>query len=208
MSNKKIITISTILAIALIAGGLIYVGRSKLNESSSQPTPGIVVGSESAPVTVELYSNFLCSHCADFEFNAWPGIRDKYVTSGKVRFIFYIVGSYIEIGKAGFCADQGGKFLEFQEYAFSHQSTLANSVGSEGDKTILDFAEKSGLDVLKFRDCYTGSSALKAADDWLNQASEKGVTATPTFLIGDQKIAKLLTLEEFSDIVDQKLNLK
>jgi protein-disulfide isomerase len=51
------------------------------------PLPDIVQGSPSAPVTIIEYASLTCSHCAAFHEETWPGLKARYVDTGKVRFI-------------------------------------------------------------------------------------------------------------------------
>ncbi|MDP9136576.1 MAG: DsbA family protein, partial [Pseudomonadota bacterium] len=46
------------------------------------------VGSPDARVLVVEYASASCSHCARFRIGSWPQIRDAYVDTGKVRWIF------------------------------------------------------------------------------------------------------------------------
>jgi len=203
MSNKKIIITAVILAVAIIVGALIWSGRQK-TIPPVQKTAGIVFGSDSAPVTIEEYTNFLCSHCADFALTTWPQIKDKYVTVGKVKFVIYVV-SYVEVGKAGYCASLGDKYLEFQDDVFSHMSELTSAIGNNADQKIFDFAQASGLDLDKFKACYLSSAATKAANDWLDKARESSVGSTPTFFINGEKVVGAQAFEQFDKIIQSKL---
>jgi protein-disulfide isomerase len=44
-------------------------------------------GDPKAPVTVIEYASLTCHHCRDFHIKTWPAIREKYVNTGKVRFV-------------------------------------------------------------------------------------------------------------------------
>ena len=51
------------------------------------PLPDIVEGSAAAAVTIIEYASMTCSHCAAFHEETWPGLKAKYVDTGKVKFI-------------------------------------------------------------------------------------------------------------------------
>ena len=51
------------------------------------PLGDVVLGSEQAKVTVYEYASLTCSHCAAFHTNVWPKLKEKYVETGKIRFI-------------------------------------------------------------------------------------------------------------------------
>src|SRR5271167_1757962 len=47
----------------------------------------IAVGSETAPVTIIEYASMTCPHCAAFEVQTFPKLKEKYIDTGKVRYI-------------------------------------------------------------------------------------------------------------------------
>ena len=47
-----------------------------------------VMGNADAPVTIIEYASMTCPHCATFHTDTLPTLKQKYVDSGKVRFIF------------------------------------------------------------------------------------------------------------------------
>jgi len=210
MSDKKIIIIAVILALILIGAGWFY-SKSKPNQtpaavssSSSSETnspgagiAGITLGDEKAPVTMEEYTNFLCSHCADFALQTLPKIEENYVKSGKVKMIFYVLPPY-ELSRAGFCANEAGKFLEFHDYLFNHQADIKQA------QDVLDAAKNMGLGD-SFVQCYNSDSANKASQSWYNKATENKIEGTPTFFINGEKIVGALSYEEFQKVIDSKL---
>lgn len=52
------------------------------------PLGDIALGPAEAPVTIIEYASMTCSHCARFHVETWPALKDRYVTPGRVRFIF------------------------------------------------------------------------------------------------------------------------
>jgi protein-disulfide isomerase len=45
------------------------------------------MGPENAPVTIIEYASMTCPHCAAFENTVFPKLKEKYIDTGKVRFI-------------------------------------------------------------------------------------------------------------------------
>lgn len=54
----------------------------------AEDIPEIVIGKETAPITIIEYSSLTCTHCAEFHTQTWPHLKKKYIDSGKVKFIF------------------------------------------------------------------------------------------------------------------------
>ncbi len=204
MSDKKIIFIALFFAVVLVVGGLIYSGskiisnpKPSASPESTQTAP-LKFGDEKAPVLIEEYTNFLCPACASFALETWPKIEENYVKTGQVKFAFYIFPP-LELGRAAFCASQGGKFIQYHDYVFAHQSEIKE------EKDVLDFALKVGLDETKFNQCYNSQEAKDAAQNWLANGQGRGVTATPTFFIDGEKVLGAQAYAEFEKIIESKL---
>jgi len=48
----------------------------------------ITYGNVDAPITVVEYGSLTCSHCADFSKNTFPKVKENFIDTGKVRFIY------------------------------------------------------------------------------------------------------------------------
>ena len=46
------------------------------------------LGSDKAPVTIIEYASMTCPHCAHFAIETFPKIKEQYIDTGKVRWIF------------------------------------------------------------------------------------------------------------------------
>ena len=48
----------------------------------------MALGAKDAPVTIIEYASMSCSHCAAFHKNMLPWLKETYIETGKVRFVF------------------------------------------------------------------------------------------------------------------------
>ena len=51
------------------------------------PLSDLVLGNADAPITVVEYASMTCGHCAHFHTTVFPTLKEKYVDTGKVRFV-------------------------------------------------------------------------------------------------------------------------
>ncbi len=207
MTDKKIIVSALVLS-ALLIGGAWYYSNTQppsaailpsVSPSGAVTETGILVGDPAAPVTMEEYSNFLCSACARFALLTLTEIKKDYISTGKVKMIIYIYPPY-ELGKAALCAQEQNKFTEYHDYVFNHQGQIT------GEKDLKDFAANAGLDSAKFDACYDSGKYNDKVAKWYEEGTQRGVDSTPTFFINGQKLVGAQDYDEFKKIIDQKLN--
>ena len=48
----------------------------------------MIIGRDSAKVTVVEYASFTCPHCATFHREVFPKLKEEYLDTGKVKFIY------------------------------------------------------------------------------------------------------------------------
>lgn len=210
MTDKKIIITAVVLAVLLIGAGWYFSknpGPAAIMNSPSPSAsidkgsyePGISIGNPDAPVTMDIYTNFMCPACKHFATTALENIKTEYVNTGKVR-LNVIIYPPQELSRAALCAQEQNKFTEFHDYIFAHQEEIAS-----GDD-IITFATNAGLDSTKFNACYANADSYKdKIDKWYSEGESRGVTATPTFFINGQKFIGAQPFDEFKKIIDQKL---
>ncbi len=87
MVRKFFISFVFFILIPLSASNVIGKQQKKIL-TKAEEIPELVVGKETAPITIIEYSSLTCSHCAEFHMQAWPLLKKKYIDTGKVKFIF------------------------------------------------------------------------------------------------------------------------
>jgi protein-disulfide isomerase len=78
------------------------------------PQQGMTLGTPGAPLSIDLYQNFLCPHCRDFSLGMFQQLIADYVATGKVDVVFHdaaLGGGPADIAhEAARCAADQGKF--------------------------------------------------------------------------------------------------
>ncbi len=163
------------------------------------------LGKEDAPVTVVEYASTTCIHCAHFANTTFEPFKEKYVDTGKVR---YIMREYPfdPRAEAGFmlarCA--GDNYFPMIEVLFKQQAEWARA--DNASEALLKIARLAGFSQESFNKCLTDQKLLddvRAVRD--RAAKEFGVDATPTFFINGDKYAGALEIDQISAIIDSKL---
>jgi protein-disulfide isomerase len=163
------------------------------------------LGPDDAPVTVDVYEDFLCPYCAAFETAAGDTLEEL-AADGTVRVRYHPLAfldrastddySTRALNAAAVVADAAGTqaFLAFHDALFAEQP----AEGGPGlpDDRLVELAAQAGA---AGGDVEAGIRGLRFAD-WTERvtddASRDGVTGTPTVLVdGDPLPAGQLTAE-------------
>ena len=108
--------------------------EKKLTEGPKDPGISIegepVLGNSDAPVTFVEISDFQCPYCGKFARETFTQIKKEYIDNGKVNAVFknFPLPSHTysqKAAEAGECANEQGKFWEYQEKLFANQSALS-----------------------------------------------------------------------------------
>ena len=149
-----------------------------------------VVGKTTAPATMIEFADLQCPFCRDYAVNALPALVDKYVRTGKVKFVFsgmHFLGPDSEKAlRAVYAAGLQGHLWEALDLLYKSQGgensgwvtdDLLRSVGASipGFDTEKMLADMSSPEV---------DAAIAAADQ---QAQKASVNSTPTFFAGPDR---------------------
>jgi len=164
------------------------------------PDGDVVLGSDQAPVTIIEYASMTCPHCAHFSETTFPELKQRYIDTGKVRFIFREF-PLDALAAAGFmlarCAGKD-KFMPIVETLFAKQGEWAVRDGKVAVEKMREIAKQFGFSEQSFNECLANQKVLDGIQAVRDHAVEKlGVGSTPTFfvngkkLVGDQSIDAL-----------------
>lgn len=167
----------------------------------------MVLGNPDATVEVIEYASYTCPHCASFHSNAFKQLKESYIDSGKIKFVYREV--YFD--KYGMWASmiarcEPAKFFGITDMIYGTQSDWARA-GSDG--AIADALRKigllAGIDKDQLETCLTDGEKLRALVGWYQEnASRDDITSTPSFVINGKKYSNM-SFADFSEILDEQL---
>lgn len=119
-----------------------------------------------------------------------PQLKERYIEPGIVRFVwhdFAWIGEESRMAaQAARCAGRQGKFWEYHDHLFSNQRG-ANQ-GQFSSVNLQAYAGQLGLDTGSFRSCLDQGPDLPDIRQELVTSRERGVNATPLFLINGRRL--------------------
>jgi len=178
-----------------------------------------VIGDNSAPVTILMYSDPSCPFCAaasgvnaemvnymksrDASWEApVPGILKDYVKTGKVQLVFRYYpghGTGGEAFKMMYCANEQGKFWEMHDAVFEHQDQVEDVEALKG------YAAGLGIDTNKLDACMAGSKASAKMQQDTNLGRQGGISGTPGFIVNGQVVSGAVSYPSIKQVIDSKL---
>ena len=170
------------------------------------------LGDPQAPVLVEAYSNFSCSHCAEFALDTGKQIEQEYITTGQVSLVFKTVGYSPEAPaltraiESAYCAAEQGSFWQFHDLIFANQVRLFTNRAANVTATMRTFAEMLALNLDQFESCIAEEKYQDLVYDNQADASLLGVSGTPTFFINGVKLVGNQPYENFQEAIEQALD--
>lgn len=152
------------------------------------------IGDPNAPIVIEEFSDFQCPFCERFHKETEPLLRQYYVETGKVRFVYRSMGNWVsgniggakteseDAAQAAYCAGEQNKFWQMHAHLFAN--VLGEDVGSFTDQRIKAIAEKvEGLDLDQFNSCYDSGKFKDRVDQDMEDGLAAEVNGTPGFRI-------------------------
>ncbi len=168
-------------------------------------------GNPDATVTLIEYASVTCPHCASFHESAFPTVKENYIDTGKINFVFRefptsppelsIAGSMV----ARCAADKGGDDAYFLVIDSLFKTQRAWVLADSPRDELLKVAAQIGMDEAAFDECIRRNELL----DLINENVEEGrnrynVRSTPSFVINGQ-LRHFSNAEELSKALDEAL---
>lgn len=163
-----------------------------------------ILGNPSAPVTMVEFSDFQCPFCKRMWATTLPQIKEKYVKTGKVKFVYrdFPISSIHEhaqkAAEAAQCAHEQGKFWEYHDMLFENQSAL-------GVANFKKWARELGLDGASFDQCLESDKYKAEVEKDLADGTLLGVQGTPGTFVNGELIVGAVPYEEFEKTIEAKL---
>ena len=175
-----------------------------------------VIGNPDAPITIIEFSDFQCPFCAKFHMQTLPTIMDEYINKGTVKLVFRdfpiqsIHPNAVPASIAAECANEQGEFEQMYHMLFEKQKEWSNLETSYAITVFNQYASELQLNEEKFDSCIKNVKYIEEVQKDLNEGRTYGVTGTPGFFIGNEKIGFVelkgaQPFESFKKVINSQL---
>ena len=179
------------------------------------------MGNPDAPIKIVEYSDYQCPFCAKFFNETESLLVETYIASGQVYFTYRSAGNWVsdnikggkteseDAAEAAYCAGDQDMYWEMHDMLFTN--VLGEDVGSFSDRRLADIAEKAGLDMAQFNECYSsnkyGDQVFQDGKDGLTA----GIRGTPGFIMtytnsGGEEVTELIDGAQPFSVFQEKID--
>jgi protein-disulfide isomerase len=157
-----------------------------------------VLGKQDAPITIVEYASLTCPHCAHFDQDVLPQLKQKWIDSGKAKLVFRdfpLDQSALLAATVARC-EPPDRFYGFVDTLFKTQEEWG---AAKDPRTALQrLAQLGGMNKQEFTSCIDNKAGQdKVVQSRFVAANQLGVDSTPTFFINGSKFEGAPTLEAF-----------
>jgi len=166
------------------------------------------LGDANAPVTIIEYASMTCGHCANFHATVYPALKEKYIDTGKVRFIFRefpLDPLSTAVFMLARCAPED-KYFDFVDLLFSQQNAWLSPPDNDRVAALLNISRQVGFTQESFEACLTNQKLLDGVNWVKNRGSNDfGVEGTPSFFVNGEMMRGARDINAFEEIINKNL---
>jgi protein-disulfide isomerase len=168
---------------------------------------GETLGSATAPVVIELYSDFQCPACKLFVTEQLHRLVGEFVAPGTVRIeakdiAFLGRGNpdeSLELAVGARCAGEQDRYWPFHDLVFWNQGR--ENRGDHSEAFIDRIAAAASLDQDAFKQCIDRPDVRKAITGRTQEAIGAGIGSTPTLLVNGQPVVGVPQYEQLAALI-------
>jgi len=214
--QNNIIIWIMVAGVVLVVGAIVYsivsanqVTIPELESYQQSDLSGL--GDPNAPVVIHEFSDFGCSHCADFALETKKLLEKEFIDTGIVYLQFHSVGGLLgstatlQAAEAAYCAGEQDNFWPFHDLVFTNQLNLFSNRAADNSNKLIEYADILDLDLNQFESCLVGRTYQSVAAEDESLAGQNGITGTPSFLVNGVLLRGNQPIENFRLVIEEAL---
>ena len=171
------------------------------------------IGSPKAPILMVEYAAPTCPHCAHFDMDVFPELKQKMIDTGKVYYVFRV----FPLGPVDVAAESIARclpednYFQFIDLLFRNQSKWDPDGYDIPDVhgALVQMGSTAGLSADKVDACIGNQTvAQQVAQVGQDAQTKYNITGTPTFLVNGVQHGPFVDYTELQDFITPMLSKK
>ena len=224
MNRKQLLIGLVALAVVAVGVAAYFLWFSSSSSDAALPTGaekyGIQItsrdrtlGSPKAPILMVEYAAPSCPHCAHFDMEIFPQLKQKMIDTGKVYYVFRV----FPLGAVDVAAESIARclpednYFQFIDLLFRNQSKWDPDGYDIPDvhAALVEMGRTAGLSADKVDACIGNQTvASQVAQVGQDAQTKYNISGTPTFLINGQVHGPFVDYTELQDFITPMLSKK
>ena len=185
----------------------IFVIFSKYGIIKAKTDDEIFLGNKDAKIIVIEYASMTCIHCANFHKEVYPKIKENYIDTNKIKFIYrdFPLDKQALFGSVlAKCAPKE-KYFDFVKLILTTQKKWISNDDTFIDK-LTNIGKLAGLNENKINACFNDEQIVDGIIKTRTLAEEKyNISSTPSLIINEKKYSAM-SYENFEKIIESLIN--
>ncbi len=194
-----------LIVLVLIVVAVVLFQKKKDNRVEAnifQNEMDIVHGSDSADLTIYLFSNYTCAFCRKFFNNVYPELKKEYIDSGKVKLVIKPIAltnneAVINSLKIVVCLNKYGNMEKLHELLLLEPKVIYSG---KFEQVVDELTAKDEF----VAECMLGGEAEVYLSRNLIDFKRLNCTGTPTFVINNKIYKGYVEYERFKKVVEKE----
>lgn len=184
LSRRQFVTATVTGAVGTLAGCLSN-GRDPGEQATGQPLSAPIMGDPEATVTVKIYEDIACSHCATYQTEVFPQIETAYLDSDEIRYEFHDMVLPVDKQVSWEAANAARSVQDRADDAtfFEYLGALFENQGDLSPEMYEQLAAELDVDEAGVRENATEQAYDETVSHYTSEAEDEGIDSTPTVLV-------------------------
>tara|TARA_Y100000590_G_scaffold75122_1_gene82975 strand:- start:3148 stop:3741 length:594 start_codon:yes stop_codon:yes gene_type:complete len=185
----------------------LFINFSKYGHIYANTEEEVFLGNKHAKVIVIEYASMTCVHCANFHKTVYPKIKENFIDTNKIKFIYrdFPLDKQALFGSVlAKCAPKE-KYFDFVKIILTTQEKWISNDDTFMDK-LINIGKLAGLSENKITNCFKDENLVdRIINDRTTAEKKYNITSTPSFIINEKKYSAM-SYENFEKIVENLIN--
>ena len=185
----------------------IFLIFSKYEIIKAKTDEEMFLGNKDAKIVVIEYASMTCIHCANFHKEVYPKIKENYIDTNKIKFIFrdFPLDKQALFGSVLTKCAPKEKYFDFVKLILNTQKKWIASDNTFQDK-LKNIGKLAGLNENKINTCFKDEQIVDNILKSRSDAEKKyNITSTPSLIINEKKYSAM-SYETFEKIIESLIN--